>query len=380
MARILISLLLLSGALLHACAGSEEAAGKVVIGVLAPFDRNLAVVEGATLAAEEINAAGGIEVGGRRLSLELLVEDTENRPETALSKTLKLINRDGVVALVGLPRSHTAVPVARIAERHKIPLISTTSTHPETTAGKRYIFRMTFLDAFQGQVLAEFAYHDLGARRAAALIDAAGFYSAHVNGIFSRVFQALGGQMVAVETFTEDELVVTQQLLRIRDSGAEALFMPNFSEFVKVHAREARRLGVAATFLGADTWSNEIDPRECPEIAGSYFLDSWAPSRADPKTRSFIASYRRRFGTEPLASAALAYDALSMIAEAIRVRGAADPESIRAGLIHLEHDGVSGLTAFSGSGDPSRSVFIRKIGEDGTRSLYKEIRPPSKRS
>ncbi len=379
MERIFIHLLMLASGLLFACGGSEKAADKIIVGVLAPFDRNYGVVEGAILAIEELNAAGGIVLDGRKRTFELITEDTENRPEMALSKALKLINRDRAAVLVGLPRSHTAIPVARIAERNGVPLISTNSTHPETTAGKRYVFRMSFLDDFQGRALAEHAYHDLGVRRVAALIDAAGVYSSHIQDIFGRAFEALGGEVVAVESFTEDNLVVTEQLLRIKAAGAEALFMPNFSEFVAYHVRQARRLGVTATFLGADTWSNEIDPQDCPEIIGSYFIDIWAPSRAEKATRTFIANYRLRFGADPVASAALTYDAVSMIAQAIRDRGAADPGSIRAGLTHLEHEGVSGRIAFRGSGDPERSVFIRKIGEGGKKILHKEIRPPSGR-
>ncbi|MCP3959490.1 MAG: ABC transporter substrate-binding protein [bacterium] len=347
----------------------------IIIGVIAPLARNLPVAEGATLAADEINAAGGIDVGGRRQRIRLLVGDTESRPETAVSKALELISRDRAVALVGLPRSHSAIPVARLAEQQRVPLISTMSTHPETTAGKRYVFRLAFLNALQGRVLADFAFHDLGARRAAILVDAAGAYSSDLAKVFERVFQEHGGQVVAHEVFTEDDLVVARQLRTIKDSDADILFMPQHAEIVTLHGREARRLGIAATLLGSDTWSG-IDSRDHPAFNDSYFSDFWAPDSADEKARGFITAYRRAFDADPLASAALSYDAVSLIAEAIRVRGGADSESITAGIASLgSFHGVSGTIDFRGSGDPVRSVFIRKVGGDGQIRLFKEVSP-----
>ncbi len=173
----------------------------------------------AILAADEINAAGGIMVGGSRRRLRLIVEDSEGGPESAVGGALKLINRDRAAALVGLPRSSHAIPVARFAEQHRVPLISTMSTHPETTAGKRWSFRLAFLDTRQVQILAEVAFDDLGARRAAALVHVASAYSDHLGQLFDQEFRRRGGRMVAYETFTEDQLAVEEELRRIKDSA-----------------------------------------------------------------------------------------------------------------------------------------------------------------
>ncbi len=356
------------------CADPPAPDRGVVIGVIAPLAGNPSARDGAVMAADEINAAGGIAVGGRRVKIRLIVEDSEEGPESAVSKVLKLINRDRAVALVGLPRSYNAIPAAKLAEQHRVPLISTMSTHPETTADKRYVFRMAFLDARQGQVLAELAFDDLGARRTAALVQATSAYSAHLGEVFGEEFRGRGGRLVAHETFTEDRLEVTDQLGRIKDSGAEILFLPNDPRWVELHARAARSSGITATLLGSDTWGSEY-LRDCPEIRGSYFSDFWAPEHADEKTRAFIAEYRRKLEAAPSASAALSYDAVSMVAEAIR-RGGADSESIRAGLAGLEEfHGVTGTIGFRGSGDPSRSIFIRKIEEDGQIRLHREVEP-----
>lgn len=369
---------------LLACGPSADRSGAISIGLIAPFERNRPAVDGAVLAVEEINAAGGIRIGTKIRTIELIVEDNRSWPETAVAKALKLINRDGVAALIGLPRSYNAIPVARIAEAHSIPLISTMSTNPETTAGKRYVFRLAFLDAFQGKALADFAYDDLGTRRAAILRDAVGPYNTYLSEVFSRTFRDRGGEVVAHEAFTEDDLEIAEQLRRINGSGAELLFLPNTSEFVKLHVPAARRSGFAGTFLGSDTWSHGIDAAEHPELHGSYFSDLWAPDQADGRIAEFIASYRRAFGTEPTASAALSYDAVSMTARALvsgsarpgRGPAATDSDVIRTGLATMgPFHGVSGTIAFHGSGDPARSVFIRRFDDDGRVRLHKVIDP-----
>ncbi len=372
---------------LFACAVEQSAQqpDKVVLGLIAPFERNRPAVDGAVLAADEINAAGGIRIGGETRKIELVVEDNQGEPEAAVARALKLINRDGAVALIGVPRSFNAIPVGRIAEAHGIPLISTMSTHPETTAGKRFVFRLAFLDAFQGKALADFAYGDLGVRRAAILRDAVGPYNAYLSEVFSQTFRDHGGQVTAHETFTEDDLEIAEQLQRINDSGAELLFVPNASDLVKLHILAARQSGFAGTFLGGDTWSHGIDPVEHPEFHGAYFSDLWAPDQADREIADFIEAYRQAFETAPTASAALSYDAVSMIARALASGSAplpgegqarTDSDAIRIGLAATSSfHGVSGTIGFHGSGDPARSVFIRRFDDDGQIRLHKEINP-----
>ena len=362
-----------------ACAPSADSPPKpvedVVLGLIAPFERNRPAVDGAVLAANEINAAGGISVGGENRRIALIAEDNQSSPETAVSKALKLINRDRAVALIGLPRSYNAIPVATIAETRRIPLISTMSSNPETTAGRRYVFRLAFLDSFQGKALADFAFDDLGARRAAVLMDAVGLYNTYLAAVFDQAFRDRGGQVVAFETFTEDDLEISEQLQRINDSGAELLFLPNTSAFVKIHVRAARVSGFAGTFLGSDSWSHGIDPAGQPEFHGAYFSDLWAPDPAHEKTGAFIEDYRRAFDTAPTASAALSYDAVSIVAHVIAA-GGTDPDAIRERLANLSSfQGVSGTITFRGSGDPVRSVFIRRFDPDGRIRLHKTINP-----
>lgn len=366
--------LLLLTACLIACAKTPEAEDDVTIGVIAPLLRNPATFHGAQLAADEINAAGGLQVGESRRRIRLLLEDSEYRPEVAVSKALQLINREGAAALVGVPMSTNAIPVSGIAEQHRVPLVSTMSTHPETTAGKHYAFRLTCLDSVQGRIMADFAYHDLGARRAAVLVNEASAYSVHLADVFTAAFREAGGELAGVESYTEEDTDFTPPLRRIKASRAEVLFLPDHSQLAAMGMKQARELGIEAVFLGGDTW-NLLDPEKDPWAIDSYFADVWAPDYPHAKAATFIAAYRRGFGATPPTSAALAYDAVAIVAEAIRRQGKADPESIARGLAAIgDFEGVSGIISFSGSGDPLRSMFIRRITADGT-SLYKEVTP-----
>lgn len=364
-----------AGLALLSCSPPPEAPREVVVGVITTFSRNMATLEGAQLAADDINAAGGVDLEAGPAILRILPEDNETRPETAVSKALLLINRKQAVALVGLPMSINAIPVARVARQSRVPMISTLSTHPETTRGNEYAFRMTFVNSFQAQEMARFAVEGLGLRRVAVLSNAASEYSSDLAEAFREALPPLGGEVVDFETFVDDEHFdeVDAQLLKIRDSGAEALFMPYHSLPVRHHMLKARELGIRAVFLGSDTW-NTIGLGPEPLVAGSYFIDVWTPDLPSEKSSAFVGRYEHRFGTVPTTSAALAYDAIHVLAEAIRRQGKADPSSIRTGLASLgAFEGVTGAMFFEGTGDPRRSAVIRKIDDGGNLRFHQRI-------
>lgn len=364
-----------TGLLLGSCTPRHQAPPEVVVGVITTYSRNMATLEGALLAADDLNAAGGVKLENGPASLRILSEDNETRPETAVSKALLLINRKQAVALVGLPMSISAIPVARVARQSRVPMISTLSTHPETTRGNEYAFRMTFVNSFQAQEMARFAVERLGLHKVAVLSNEASEYSSDLAQAFQEALPRLGGEIVSSETFVDDERFgeVEAQLLRIRESGAEALFMPYHSRAARLHMLKARALGVQAVFLGSDTW-NTIGLGPEPLVAGSYFIDVWTPDLPSEKTAAFVESYEHRFGTVPTTSAALAYDAIVLLAEAIRRQGKADPASIRTGLASLgAFEGVTGAMFFEGTGDPKRSAVIRKIDDDGSLRFYERV-------
>ncbi|MGC9528524.1 MAG: ABC transporter substrate-binding protein [Limnospira sp.] len=363
-----------------ACRPASQTPPDITIGVIAPLSGELAAtagqatLRGAELAVSEVNEAGGLEVGNTRQKVALAIADDRDSPDEAVAAATRLINEKNVVALVGLPLSRIAIPVADLAERAGIPTVSSWSTNPQTTAGKEYIFRVAFTDDFQGQVIARFASENLEATTAAVLYDIASDYNRGLAEIFKQEFEGFGGQVVAFESYTTDQRDFGVQLRQIRDSGAEILFLPNYDNEVPRQARQGRELGITARLMGSDTWGG-LSSIEHPELEGAFFTDHWNIAVENSTAQSFIETYQKIYGSPPESAAALSYDATRLVLTAIRNQGRADPESIRDGLAKIEkYEGVTGTLQFQGNGDPLRSVVVLQF-QSGKPVLYDQVNP-----
>ncbi len=374
---------LCAGAGVTACADREpssEPGEEIVIGVIAPvasgfFRSGPPTVEGAELAAAEINAGGGVAVGESRRRIRLIVEDTEDRPETAVSKAFKLIGADRAAALVGLPVSDSALAVARVAEEHRVPMISTTSTHPETTRGRSFVFRTIFDDSFQGRIMAEFAAGELAARTAAVISDPSSAYSRGFAEVFRVVFEQIGGEVIVEQTYAPDDASVAERLLRIRQSGAEVVVVPVYPVLLAALMPQLRAAGIAVPVLGGDSWS-AADDAERAGWSPAYFSDVWAPEVASSESQRFVGAYFEAYARPATSYAALAHDAVSLLAAAIERQADAAPESIRAGLLSIEDfSGVTGAIRYQGTGDPVRSAVIMRLAADGSARLHQSVEP-----
>ncbi len=353
---------------------------EIVIGVIAPvassfFRSGPPTVEGAELAAAEINAGGGVAVGDRRHRIRLIVEDTDDRPETAVSKAFKLIGTDRAAALVGLSVSDSALAVARVAQEQRVPMISTSSTHPEVTRGRSFVFRTIFDDSFQGRIVAEFAAGELRAREAAVILDPSSAYSRGFAGVFQAVFEQLGGEVVTHQTYSPDDEGVAGRLLRVRQSGAEVVVVPVYPTLLAALMPRLRAAGIAMPVLGGDSWSATGDA-ERGGWGPAYFSDVWAPEVSSAASQRFVEAYAEAYGKPATSYAALAYDAIHMLAAAIELQADAAPESIQAGLRSLrDFSGVTGAIEYRGTGDPVRSVVIIGLAADGTASVHQSVEP-----
>jgi branched-chain amino acid transport system substrate-binding protein len=369
-----IGLLLLAG-----CGPKKETVNQIKVGVIAPLTGSIPVVgqstkNAAELAVKEVNEAGGLNVGGQKMEIDLLIEDDEDREESAVSAAQKLINQSNVVAIIGPQASRNAVPASTIAENARIPMISPWSTNPDTTAGKKYVFRVAFIDSFQGRVMARFAIEELEATKAAALYDVASDYNKGIAEIFKQVFEEAGGQVVAFETYTTGEEEFTAQLTAIRDSGADVLFLPNYYNEVPLQVRQAREIGVEATVIGSDSWG-QLAVEDMAEMEGLFFSTHYAPDIASDVAQEFIKKYQAAYGEVPDDVAALTYDAFGMLFQAIKSQGKADPESIRNGLSTTgQYEGVTGRMEYKGTGDPIKSAVILQI-RGGRFAYYKLANP-----
>jgi branched-chain amino acid transport system substrate-binding protein len=330
--------------------------------------------QAAELAIKDINAQGGLLVDGVRRPIKLIYGDDQDNPEIAVNVAKRMINQDKVVALVGLPFSRLAIPVANVAEQAHIPMISSTSTNPETTAGKKYVFRVTFTDPFQGTVMAQFARNDLKVERAAVLYDQASDYNRGIAEVFKQAFTADGGTIVAFEPYVTGETDFRASLARIKANDAQVLFLPNYYTEVPVQAAQARELGLDIPLLGSDGWDiNAL--AALPDLDGSFISQSWHPDTANPPAQAFIKAYQAAYnGALPYDIEANTYDAFGILFQAIQNQKSSDPEAIRQGLANLSYTGVTGAINYRDSGDPVKSAVIVQF-KDGTNIFYQSVNP-----
>jgi len=350
----------------------------IPIGAIVPLTGDVAqtsgipTVEGIQLAIDQVNANGGITLDNVPHQITLITADDQDDPNRAVAEANRLINQENIVALVGVPLSRMAIPVADVAEHAKVPMISSKSTNPATTQDKAYIFRATFTDTFQGQVLATLAAQALGLKRAAVLFDVASNYNQYLANLFREEFTARGGEIVAFESYLTGATDFSEQLATIAAAQPEVLFLPNYPAEVLIQAQQARALGIEAVLIGGDAWSGFKDVSD-PSLAGALYTTDWALDLNTPASEAFIEAYRAAYDAPPSSAAALGYDAAQLILKAIASTGSTDAQGIRQYLANdLEYNGVTGKIEFANSGDPIKGAVVVRI-EGGDRHFDRLI-------
>ena len=380
MKRYVAALLLVPLMLGAGCGKVRFRSEPVRIGVIATLSGENAgngrsISDAARLAVDQINGSGGLDLGGRKRRVNVLVLDDRDTPEGAVNAARALIHQENVVAIVGPQLSRNAIPASRIAEDTGIPMICPMSTNPETTRGKRYVFRIPYLDTFQGAVMARFARSRLRARRAAVLFDVADVYNREIARVFKEAFNRLGGQVVAFEQYTTDQSRdYTVQLTRIAAAAPEVLYLPNYAADVEVQARQARDLGIGAVLLGSDGWS-ETRFHRIPAFQGSYLTRHWHPDIETGVSRKFLEDFTGRYKRVPDDVAATTFDAFHLLFAAVRLERSADPSGIQKALYRLRgFQGVTGTIEYRLSGDPVKSAVIIEI-RDGAYRFFTQVAP-----
>lgn len=354
-------------------------ASEIRIGVIAPLTGELpdvgdSTVKAAELAVAQVNEAGGLEVGGQLHRVVLLVEDSANMPDTAVAAARKLINQDHVAAIIGPQISRNAIPVAAVAENAHIPMISPYSTNLATTAGKQYIFRIAYVDSFQGKVMAYFALKQLNAQTAAVLYDVANAYNRDIAEFFRQAFTRGGGQVVAFEPYTTGEIDFSHQLAVIQASKPQILFLPNYANEIPLQAQQARAAGITATLLGSDSW-NLDQLINVPEVDGAFASTHYFANVTTVIGQRFVELFSQQYNDQPDSTAALTYDAFNMLFQAVQNQGRIDSESIQTGLHQIgQFRGVTGVMTYEGTGDPQKSAIILQI-KNGKVQYYETLEP-----
>ena len=385
---LILSLILVGTFLISACGQAAEPA--IVIGVNAPLTGDIPKVgEGSKFAAEmwleDINAAGGLEVGGKMYSVELVIEDNESKAESATKVNTKLISQDEVLVIVGPQSSKQAVPAGGVANDNETPMVSPWSTNPNTTLDRPWVFRTPFLDPFQGPVIANFVNDEFGYTKAAVLYDVASDYPKGLAEFFKEAWEDIHGpgSVVSYESFTTKDTDFSAQLTKIKGSGAEFIFTPQYYNEVALIAQQAHELGWDAPIVGSDSWGSAELMNLCgDDCKGQFFSTHYAAAGATGATKEFIDRYNEKHGYVPDDVGALTWDTMLIIQKAIQDCGeitgdiATDRACVRDALANIKNfEGITGTMTFTEQGDPIKCAVIVKISDTGEFEFYQQVCP-----
>jgi branched-chain amino acid transport system substrate-binding protein len=332
--------------------------------------------KGLRMAFDEINAAGGIK--GKKI--KLITYDNQGKNDESAAVVTRLITQDKVVAIIGEVASARTIAAAPIAQQYKVPMISPSSTNPKVTKdgeiNRDYVFRICFIDPFQGAVMARFMIDSLKLKKVAILRDVKNEYSIGLADTFVKEVQSRGGEVVIDVSYQSNDIDFKAQLTQIKAKSPEAIFVPGYYTDAGLITVQARQLGIKSTFLGGDGWDSPKLHEIAKEAAnGAYFSNHYATDSSEPIVQEFIQKYQKRFNELPDAMAALGYDAGKVLAEALKNVKEIKPELIRNEIAKTKNfPGVTGNITLDENRNAIKSaVVVRVDGND--KKFVTQINP-----
>ena len=370
-----------AGLILLAATVAHSQVKEIKIGLITPLSGDVktfgeSVRNSFMFAVDEANAKGG--VAGMKI-VPVIVDD-KNDPTEAANAANLLVNQYRVKAIVGSVTSKATIPISDIVQAGKIPTITPTATNPKVTVadGKRkdYMFRACFIDPFQGAVMAKFSRDTLKKKKAAVLFDASNDYSKGIAEVFRDAFRKMGGEVVAYESYGKDDVDFSALLTKVKASGADVLFLPDYYNKVGLIAKQAQEKGLKIQLVGPDGWdSPDLVKIAGTAIDGGYFSNHYSPDDKRPEVAAWVKKYKEKYGQVPDALGTLAYDATNLLLEAIRKAGSDDPKKIREALASIrDFKAVSGKSTLDRNGDSIKSAAILKI-EGGQQKFVMMVNP-----
>ena len=285
---------------------------------------------GVELALADLTANKAGKVGD--LTVRAVIEDDQGKPEEAATVVQKLINQDQVAAVIGEVASSRSLAAAPICQAAGVPMVSPSSTNPKVTEVGDYIFRMCFIDPFQGTVMAKFASTNLNLKKVAILKDVKSDYSVGLAQFFADAFKAAGGTIVGEAAYSAGDQDFSGQLTKLKATNPEAIFVPGYYTEVGLIARKAKELGINAPLLGGDGWeSDQLIQIGGDALNGAYYSNHFAVDNPEPRLQDFLKKFKVKYGKDPDAIAGLAYDAANVIFDCAQKLHDTDPATF-AGL------------------------------------------------
>jgi len=368
-ALLLTAALILS--LLAGCSsGTEQTSSStdtdvIKIGVFEPMTGSSAA--GGQMTVEGIKLANAIrpEVLGKKV--ELVVVDNRSDKVEAANAVTRLIEKDGVVAIIGSYGSSLSMAAGDIVKEKKVPAVGCSPTNPLVTLNNDYYFRVCFIDPFQGTVMANYAVKELGAKTAAVIQDVTQDYSVGLSKYFIDAFKKLTGDensIVEISSYNSGDQDFTAQLTNVQAKNPDVIFAPgNYGECALL-IKQARDMGINIPILGGDTWeSPEFLSIGGNAVEGAVFSTHFtAEAPVTSASEEFLAKYKEEYDKEANAFAALGYDAYMVILDAIERAGSYDPQAIRDALSQTkDFEGVTGYITLDENGDAVKSAVIKQV-------------------
>lgn len=371
-----VTLVVLAMLVLPACGDAGSKTVKIAIltalsGDVATFGQS--THDGAMLAIDEWNAKGGVD--GR--TIEVVVEDSQCSAEPAVSAANKVIDQDGVKFIIGEVCSSASIPVSEIAAAKGILQITGPSTSPFVTVNedgttKETVFRACFIDSFQGQAAAKFAINTLGAKTAAVFLDQGNDYVLGLAEVFVEVFEAAGGEVLLQETYTGDDQDFSAILTKVKDANPDVLYLPDYYNTINLIAAQAQEKGITAVLMGGDGWDS-VD-LDTSVVEGGYFTNHFSPDDTRSIVQDFVSKYEAKYGVQPDAFAALAYDAATILLQSMDKADSIDPTDVAAAMASGTFSVVSGEITYDALHNPVKSAVVLKI--EGGQIVYADTVAP----
>ncbi len=330
--------------------------------------------KGVDLAAKQLNAAGGFN--GK--PVEVITYDDQSKPEEASIMVTKLITQDNVLAVFGEVASKLSIVAADVAQRYKTPMISPSSTNPAVTQKGDYIFRICFIDPFQGEVMAKFARENLKAKTAAIIRDVAQDYSVGLADFFKKAFEAKGGKILTDTSYQSKDTDFKAQLTEIKTKKPDVLFVPGYYNDVALILKQARGMGIKQAVLGGDGWESEDLMKVAGKDAleGTYYSNHYAPDTKDAGAQGFIEAYKKEYNGEvPDAMAALGFDAFNVTVDALKRAKAPNRDELRNALADTKgFKAVTGDITLDKDRNAVKSAVVLKY-QGGVAKYFATVNP-----
>lgn len=357
--------------------GVHSAHAEIKLGAVFPMTGNSATfgqesVNGIKMALEEINKKG---IKGEKI--RLIVEDDKGEPVESANGVRKLINVDKVIAILGSVASSNTLAGAPIAQEAQVPLLTPASTNEKVTEMGDFISRICFTDSFQGVVMAKFAAEKLKAKKAVVIVDSSSDYSKGLAQVFKQKFSSLGGTIVGGDLAYQQKDMDFRTLLRkTQRANADVVFLPGYYQEVGLILNQARKQGITIPFLGGDGWDSPTLQKLAGDgIKNSYISSHFSSDDQDSQVKSFVEQYSKKYQTRPGAMAALGYDSMMVMADALQRSKVFTSLALKEAINGTKNfKGVTGTITLDSKRNAVKSAVVLKMSPAG-ESFEEKVRP-----